>query len=227
MILDRIKGSSDDFEYTEEHILFLMGKYRSFFLKQQYKAGIELINQSNYQTICLDLEKNNKGICEDIELISTKEIPSILSITSPIIYPSYDNINIVYVNKDRYRFVGHNKYMTNIIYACKGFDNKLHIKSNNPQFLYLTSVKMYGLFDDFEKAFEMSCDENKQCDIMDSEFPFENDLVPQMCDTIYNTLTNSVYKPSDTINDGSDSLATLANFLRNNMKSDLQKAIDG
>ena len=37
IILDRIKGTSDDFSYTEEHILFLINKYRSYMLKQTYK----------------------------------------------------------------------------------------------------------------------------------------------------------------------------------------------
>jgi hypothetical protein len=33
MVLDEIKGMSDDFTYTEEHIMFLLGKYRTFILK--------------------------------------------------------------------------------------------------------------------------------------------------------------------------------------------------
>ena len=48
-----------------------------------------------------------------------------------------------------------------------------------------------------------------------------------MCDSIYNVLTNSIYKPKDDSNDANDTLANLANYLRNNMKSDFQKQIDG
>ena len=63
--------------------------------------------------------------------------------------------------------------------------------------------------------------------ILDADFPFEDSLVPQMCDNIYNVLTNSIYRPKDDNNDANDALANLANYLRNNMKSDFQKQIDG
>ena len=36
MCLDELKGSSDDFTYTEDHIVFLLTKYRVFLLKQRY-----------------------------------------------------------------------------------------------------------------------------------------------------------------------------------------------
>ena len=101
------------------------------------------------------------------------------------------------------------------------------MKSNNHQYLHLKSIKLEGVFEDFEKAFELSCNSNKQCDILDAEFPFEDSLVPQMCDSIYNVLTNSIYRPKDDNNDANDTLANLANYLRNNMKSDFQKQIDG
>ena len=56
MVLDELKGMSDDFTFTEGHIAFLLGKYRSFILKQRYYTDIKkAISESNYQTICLDL----------------------------------------------------------------------------------------------------------------------------------------------------------------------------
>ena len=83
---------------------------------------------------------------------------------------------------DRMKFVGFNKYMQNIIYATKGLDDRLYMKSNNPQFLYLEQVKFAGIFEDTEKAAELSCDgkEGGPCDIMDKEFPLEATLIPQM-----------------------------------------------
>ena len=56
MVLDEIKGSSDDFTYTKEHIAFLLGKYRALLLKQRYSDIKKRIPESNYQTICLDLQ---------------------------------------------------------------------------------------------------------------------------------------------------------------------------
>jgi len=33
MVLDELKGESDDFSFTEDHILFLIDKYRALLLK--------------------------------------------------------------------------------------------------------------------------------------------------------------------------------------------------
>ena len=55
MVLDELKGISDDFTYTEDHIIFLLNKYRAFILKQRYSDVKKFIPESNYQTICLDL----------------------------------------------------------------------------------------------------------------------------------------------------------------------------
>ena len=40
MVLDELKGMSDDFTFTEDHIAFLLGNYRSFILKQRYYTDI-------------------------------------------------------------------------------------------------------------------------------------------------------------------------------------------
>ena len=55
LVLDELKGTSDDFTYTEEHIMFLLSKYRAFLLKQKYNDIKKQIPESNYQTICIDL----------------------------------------------------------------------------------------------------------------------------------------------------------------------------
>ena len=57
MCLDELKLYSDDALYTEEHIMFLLGKYRTFLIKQRYSDVKKQIPESNYQTICLDLIK--------------------------------------------------------------------------------------------------------------------------------------------------------------------------
>lgn len=34
MVLDELHGYSDDFSYTEDHVAFLLDKYRAFILKR-------------------------------------------------------------------------------------------------------------------------------------------------------------------------------------------------
>ena len=36
MVLDELKLSSDDAQFTEDHVMFLLNKYRTFLLKQRY-----------------------------------------------------------------------------------------------------------------------------------------------------------------------------------------------
>ena len=52
MCLDLLKGSSDDFSFTEEHIAYLLDKYRAFLLKQKYTNEYKKpVPNSNYQNI--------------------------------------------------------------------------------------------------------------------------------------------------------------------------------
>ena len=58
MVLDEIKLTSDDSIINENHVIFLLNKYRTFLLKQRYSDIKKPIPESNYQTICLDLEND-------------------------------------------------------------------------------------------------------------------------------------------------------------------------
>ena len=58
MVLDMLKVTSDDSIFNEGHIIFLAGRYRSFLLKQRYSTDLKKqIPESNYQTLCLELER--------------------------------------------------------------------------------------------------------------------------------------------------------------------------
>ena len=58
MVLDELKVQSDDSHFTEEHVIFLLSKFRALLLKQRYGTDIKKsVPESNYQTICLDLEE--------------------------------------------------------------------------------------------------------------------------------------------------------------------------
>jgi hypothetical protein len=47
MVLDEIKGLSDDFSYTEDHIIYLLEKYRAFILNTD-KNEMAKNNRANY-----------------------------------------------------------------------------------------------------------------------------------------------------------------------------------
>lgn len=215
MCLDELKLYSDDALYTEEHIMFLLGKYRTFLIKQRYSDVKKQIPESNYQTICLDLIEVpaiSGEPCEGGSYLRSKEkIPFLMKIGNPRVYPiDYYQGEITYVSRDRMRYVGYNKYLQNIIYASLGPDNYLYFKSFNPQFLYLEKVRMTGIFEDTLAASELQCPDkngNIVCDVLDREFPIENALIPPLIQLVVEELTKAEYKPEDKENNSDDDLS--------------------
>lgn len=215
VVLDELKLSSDDAQYTEDHIIFLLDKYRAFLLKQKYSDIKKYIPESNYQTICLDLIQVPAiagGPCEGGTYLRSKEkIPFLIKIGTPRVYPlDYYQGEITYVSRDRMRYVGYNKFLQNIIYCSLGPDNYLYFKSSNPQYLYLEKVKFTGVFQDSAKASDLQCpDDNGDiiCDVLDRTFPIEDSLIPPLVELIVKELSSSIYRPDDETNNAKDDLA--------------------
>ena len=121
MVLDELHGYSDDFSYTEDHVAFLLDKYRAFILKKEYANLKKTIPESNYQTVCLDLEEVP---AMDIEcsggyyLRTKKKLPYVLSISTPRVYPIdfYQGSMMNYVSREGMMYANCNKYLKNIMY---------------------------------------------------------------------------------------------------------------
>ena len=218
MILDEIKSVRDDAFFTEDHIIFLIGKLRTFLIKQRYSDIKKQIPESNYQTICLDLIEVpaiSGEPCEGGSYLRSKEkIPFLMKIGNPKVYPvDYYQGEITYVSRERMRYVGYNKYLKNIIYASIGPDNYLYFKSFNPQYLYLEKARMTGIFEDPQAASELQCpDKNGDtvCDILDRTFPIEEALIPPMIELVVKELLGAEYRPKDEANDAKDELSEVS-----------------
>lgn len=222
MVLDEIKGISDDFTFTEDHVIFLLNKYRSFLLKQRYSDVKKQIPESNYQTICLDLIQVPAIAGEPCEggtyLRSTKKIPFLMKIGNPSLYPvDYYQGNITFVSRDRMRYVGYNKYLQNIIYASIGPDNYLYFKSFNPQYLYLEKARMTGIFESPETVAELQCPDeegNTSCEILDVAFPIEDALVPPLIQLVVEELLGASRRNDDEDNNAKDDLSGSVTYNR-------------
>lgn len=155
-----------------------------------------------------------------------------MTIGQPKVTPlDYFQGEISYITRERMRYVGHNKYLSNIIYCALAPDQYLYFKSSNPQYLYLEKVRFTGIFEDPDKAAQLSCDNtdedgNTICDIMDRDFPLEESLIPPLIGMIVKELAGPSWKPKDTDNNASDDLSDLASFIARNVKSNLQKQIE-
>lgn len=214
--LDLLKLTSDDSSFNEEHIMFLLGKYRGMLLKQQYKDVKKEIPESNFQTLCLDLIQVPAITGEPCEggtyLRSKEKIPFLMNISTPRVYTEdYYQGDITYVSRERMKYVGYNRWLPNIIYASIGPDNYLYFKSFNPQYLYLEKVRLTGIFEDPEKAAEFECDKSEgSCDILDMPFHLEEALIPQVVQLVVKELSRPEYLPEDSSNNAHDDLSGIA-----------------
>lgn len=226
MIMDELKLMSDDASFTEDHIIYLLGKYRAFILKQRYSDAKKTIPDSNYQTICLNLQKAElyDGIpCLDLNYLeSTEKVPALLPLGNTRIYPSssYFSTDITYISKERFKFIGHNPYLRNVIYGTTGYNSKLYLQSDNTQYKYLKCVKLTGLFEDPEEAAKLECEDSTVCNILDKKFPIEEGLVTTIIQLIVQDIGHSKYTPEDNANDAADPMGALQNSNTQDNKPD-------
>lgn len=236
MINDELKMESDDTYFTLDHIQFLCNKYRARLLKAEYDTKAKKqISESAYQTICLSLEEANPNgeafVCDGGTLLRSKEtIPALIAgLGEPLIYPMdfYNGDRITYVSRNRMKFVGHNKWMRTIIYCSLHPDGHLYFTSVNPQFRFLKKARITGIFEDADAASELEClSKEKQCDIMEREFPIESHMVPALIQAVVRELLSAEYRPEDNDNNATDDMSNLATFIHRNVKSDLQRQIE-
>lgn len=217
MILDQLKLTSDDANFNENHVIFLLNKYRALAIKEEYERTKKELDESNKQLLCLDLIEVpaiSGEVCEEgTYLRSVNKLPKILNLHHndiQVTIMDYFNSNISYVSVDRFRWVGHNKWLKNIIYATIAPDNYVYLKSNNPQFLYLEKIKLSAIFEDPEKVQNLLCDKENFdtiCDILERDFPVEMALVPSILERVRRDLTQSLYNKEDENNNAKDDLA--------------------
>ena len=219
MVLDLLKERSDDSFYTEEHILFLASKMRSYLIERKYKNSRNGVytpmSEENVQQICVPVEPASllPSSCGGGWLKSTKKIPSISSASETVTCTGNDLLfsNVTFIAPERMPYVGYNKWLRNIIYASKSDDGHLYLKGQNPQFMNLEQVKLSAVFSDAEEAAKMSegCTSGT-CDLLDMEFPLESALVPSCIELIVQELTGARYAPEDKKNNDRDDLSEAA-----------------
>ena len=211
MCMDEVKLNSDDSIYTEDHVVFLLNKYRSFVLKKELDKENKQLSSTNGQTICLDLIeiRDEDNPCGGSMLRTEQTIPNLVNDCKVSLYPVnyFEGDHIIYTTMERMRYTTYNKWTKNLSYAAKGPDDYLYLKSSNPQYLYLEKLRMKAIFEDFESAAQYACDdagEELNCDILDMKFPIENALVPIVIELVVKELLGVKYQPRDTHNNAAD-----------------------
>lgn len=226
IVLDELKLTSDDSHFTEEHVIFLLDKYRAFILKQRYTDVKKEIPASNYQTICLDLEETEsiEGVpCVGPNYMrSVQKIPDMMTISTPkVTSVDFFSGNFAFTNNERFKYVGSNPYLSNQIYTTLAPSKHIYMKSNNPQLYYLNKIKVTGIFEKASEAAALQCpdeDGNTACDVMDMEYPLEEGLIPVVIELIVKELDGEKYSPADNENNANDDLERLSNYIARNLK---------
>lgn len=206
MCLDEIKLASDDSYITEDHILFLISKYRAFLLKQKYEKTNMPVARSNYQELV--------GITAD------SKIPSIMGIATPIVIYNLNSTQYSYVSPHRFQFVGNNKYTSSISYCT--IDNgilKTKERKQTQRGVVVgpspASFSIYAVFEDIQKASEL---DGSSVDILDKVCPIETDLVPGIQELVVKDILGIAYRPQDKANNASDELGSVGLMSGNSKK---------
>ena len=223
-VLDLMKALSDDSYYTEEHIIFLAGKYRALLLERKYNqsrnSSFRIMNDENTQRVCLSLETTavRPAGCGGLWLKSHDTLPNTLGVFEPRVCTYNDLVftTTQYVPRERMPYVGYNKWLKNIIYVSRSADGRVYLHSNNPQFLNLERIGIEAVYSDPEEAARKTHEfcESKNCDIMEWPFPLEADLVPQLIEMIFQELSGQRYAPEDKKNNADDNLSEIATAQR-------------
>lgn len=207
MCLDEIKLVSDDSYITEDHILFLIGKYRSFLLKQKYEKSNMPVAKSNFQKYMVKPNGVPAGN-------TSGSVPKLMNIAQPIVFTDPrgivgENEYYTYVPFHRFKFVGNNKYLSNIKYCTVDFNNSLQLKYSKDQttgrsIIPEDTFTIWAVFEDII-AVEGGLDNINY----DHECPIESDLVAGVLELVVKDVLGMAYRPQDKANNGSDELGSV------------------
>jgi len=224
-ILNNSGEVSDDYQYSDQQIYFILKSVRSYLLRQRITEG-KYISPYNYQTIpCFKLSLQDVQDCECLDstckalqsncslptLITTQKgigIDGIYTVNSP--QPTrLDNLTF-----DSYRLIKYSKTMQNV----KGwFLTDILRKLTVVGYDRLAAVKVRGLFDDPLEIMSMStncgCNEDGSqicLDPYEAEFPLDPDLSKTLWSLTYDDILKIALKMNvDLKNDAKGAYATL------------------
>lgn len=215
MVLDELKLIGKDSVFTAEHVIFLADKYRAALINAALKGKKHYdIPDCDYQEVCFDLVPATGALaCEGVKK-SSEKLPTLLGAGVVKVYPKEwmaSAANFSWVPQERFPYLGSNKYTEKFIYVTDSPEGHIYLKSRNAQWMNLRHLKVYAVFYDSKGAADLACCQCEQpCDSLDSDFPLEDALLPQLLQALVNELSGKVYLPQDTENNSRDDLGGLA-----------------
>lgn len=215
MCFDRLGIESDDSKWDEDHVLFLLDKFRAVLLRQKYTDVRRDIPISNYQILTMNTG-TTKAFTLDSGYVATKKpIPDIVQLNflhDSISVTGKDIMQSGFSVIDYYRFIwaGDNPRIRNIVYATMGPDSKIYLKSKSSRIKYLKKIRVIGIFTDTLEASKYLDNAEDYEDPMDQPYPLEESLIPTLIDMVCQFLAPGLYNPEDKVNNASDDLTGIS-----------------
>lgn len=230
IILDELKILSDDSVWENEHIIFLLNKYRALLFKQRYSDRKKEIPTSYYQRLNIGL---NLSYYPGYISKSKKEIPNLVDMTNIWHYifahtNGVKSYNINTVSPHRFKFAGIGKWLKSQSYLTIDLDKYVYVKypTESTSKIIITEDK-YGITDEadlnylvteyslFDQVY-LDCILDNPIDIInfndltiesyDSEFPVEEAIVQPIIELCVKELAGVIYIPRDNNNNANDDL---------------------
>lgn len=230
MVLDKIKESTDDSYFNEEHVAFLLDKYRPFLLKQRYSDIRKSISQNNYSRFTITLSttdgtNTNLGITYNYTVdgkvwYSTTTLPRFISLNDDVdeykVFNIGENstVNNIFkgdyaiIPQERFKYVGENKWLKKFAYVTISPDYLLCVKLADTSLELPTTLLVQGILEDPKK--DVSRVLPIVTNYLDMQYPLEDALVPPLLELVVKDIVESVYRPEDTVNNATDDLAKTA-----------------
>lgn len=218
LVKDELKLLSDDSNFTEEFIMYLIDRYRATVIKQKLSDIRKSISSDVYQSITVQLEHNegnyNPGHITGGVVKSVFKIPSVIDLRRLRAFPSDDSTSYInYVSKERLQYVGNNRHTSKMIYCAIGEDNHLYLKSQSPSLLSMDSLKLESLYQSPIEAYKFDLT-NKGDTItiedIDCDCHIESSLIMNIVDMIVKELSKGIYLPEDDENNAKDDLSNIS-----------------
>lgn len=231
IVLDKLKITSDDAIYKEEHIAYLLDKYRPLLLKQRFADIRKTISPNNYSIFTIEVEKGNGydgsllgntvthtsngeifssttnmprlvGFNDDVEEYRIFNIPQ-TGDDAPIFIGDFS-----IVSPERFKFVGENKWLRKFNYTTIGPDYKLYVKVKDENVELPTTLLIQAIVEDPKKEVHRILPIVN--DYLDMIYPLEEAITPLLLELVIKDLSGSLYKPKDNNNNADDDLSNIA-----------------
>jgi len=207
---ERLRLFSDDSGVSDEHIKYLINNTRAKFIKQYLNDVKKKIPQAIRQQIQLNLESNpTQGFSASKFLRSVEEVPRLITTQSSYNRDvlSSDNELIRTFTMTSYKrlpYIGTRRGLNSVVYGAIGDNDKLYLTSGDDKIVFLSDVKMYGVFEDPEAAWMLSMEYDPLVDYEEVEYPLEPSMASLVVEDIIKQLAIRFEILEDKVNDGKE-----------------------